>query len=151
MLNTSKYIEGNVMNCKKGVLSFAVLLFIVVLTPLGLLAEASEQPSAAELISGAPQNVPISGMVTMVDIGAHSCIPCKMMTPIIEELSKEYDGRAAIAFIDVWEHRAEAKKFGVRTIPTQIFYDAEGKEMYRHTGFLGKEAIVVKLKELGVN
>jgi len=89
-------------------------------------------------------------MVTMVDIGAHACIPCKMMTPIIEELSKEYEGRAAIAFIDVWEHREEAKRFGVTGIPTQIFYDANGQEQYRHTGFLGKDAIVAKLTELGV-
>lgn len=86
----------------------------------------------------------------MVDIGAHSCIPCKMMTPIIEELSKEYEGRAAIAFIDVWEHREEADKYGISSIPTQIFYDAQGKEQYRHVGFLDKESIVAKLTELGV-
>jgi thioredoxin 1 len=106
---------------------------------------------AAELISGAPHSMPVAGMVTMVDIGAHSCIPCKMMTPIIEELSTEYEGRAAIAFIDVWEHREEAPKYGVTTIPTQIFYDAQGKERYRHVGFLDKQSIVAKLAELGVN
>lgn len=89
-------------------------------------------------------------MVTMVDIGAHKCVPCKMMTPIIEELSGEYDGRAAIAFIDVWEHREEAGKYGIRAIPTQIFYDANGVEQYRHTGFMDKATIVAKLNELGV-
>jgi len=106
--------------------------------------------SAADLISGAPRQLPIAGMVTMVDIGAHSCIPCKMMTPIIEEVSREYEGRAAIAFIDVWEHREEAAKYGISAIPTQIFYDAQGKEQYRHVGFLDKAAIVAKLAELGV-
>lgn len=137
------------MNWKNSVLSLIVMLAITVLVPLSG-ANASDLPSAAELISGAPQDVPISGMVTMVDIGAHACIPCKMMTPVIEELSKVYDGRAAIVFIDVWEHRAEAQKYGVRAIPTQIFYDATGKEVYRHTGFLSKDAIVEKMKELGV-
>lgn len=107
-------------------------------------------PTASELISGDPQNVPIPGMVTMVDIGAESCVPCKMMTPILLELSKEYDGRAAIAFIDVWENRDEAQKYAIRSIPTQIFYDANGKEQYRHVGFLSKEDIVRKLTELGV-
>ncbi len=72
------------------------------------------------------------------------------MTPVIEELSKEYDGRAAIAFIDVWEYREEAAKYNIRSIPTQIFYDAQGKEQYRHVGFLDKKSIVAKLKELGV-
>ncbi|QGY41914.1 thioredoxin fold domain-containing protein [Pseudodesulfovibrio cashew] len=112
--------------------------------------EAKPSVSSSDLISGAPQNLPIKGMVTMVEIGAHSCIPCRMMMPIIEELSEEYEGRAAIAFIDVWEHREQAAKYGVNTIPTQIFYDAQGKEQYRHTGFLDKESLVAKLVELGV-
>ncbi|ACS80262.1 thioredoxin family protein [Maridesulfovibrio salexigens] len=106
--------------------------------------------AASDLISGKPHELPITGMVTMVDIGAHACVPCKMMTPVIEELSKEYDGRAAIAFIDVWEYREEAAKYNIRSIPTQIFYDADGKEQYRHVGFLDKKSIVAKLKELGV-
>ena len=135
--------------CKRIILSVVfVLVAMVALAPIRSMA--AERPSAAELISGAPQEVPIPGMVTMVDIGAHSCIPCKMMTPVIEELSEVYDGRAAIAFIDVWEHQGEAQKYGIRAIPTQIFYDAQGKEVYRHTGFLGKNAIVTKLEELGV-
>ncbi|NDV22613.1 thioredoxin family protein [Desulfovibrio sp. JC022] len=107
-------------------------------------------PTTAELISGKPHELPIKGMVTMVDIGAHACIPCKMMTPVIEELSKKYDGRAAVAFIDVWEHREEAAKYGIRTIPTQIFYDAQGNERYRHVGFLDKASIEAKFSELGV-
>ena len=106
--------------------------------------------AASELISGKPHKLPIAGMVTMVDIGAHACVPCKMMTPVIEELSKEYDGRAAIAFIDIWEYREEASKYNIRSIPTQIFYDAQGKEQYRHVGFLDKKSIEAKLKELGV-
>lgn len=105
---------------------------------------------ASELISGEPQLLPIEGMVTMVDVGAHACVPCKMMTPIIEELSKEYEGKAAIAFIDVWRHREEIAKYGISSIPTQIFYDAHGNEQYRHVGFLDKESIVAKLTELGV-
>lgn len=133
------------------------LLFLLMFTCTALVActSGASEPerkasSASELISGDPQDVPIPGMVTMVDIGAHSCIPCKMMTPIIEELSKEYDGRAAIAFIDVWKNPDEAPKYEIQSIPTQIFYDAHGKERYRHVGFLSKEDIVRKLTELGV-
>lgn len=94
--------------------------------------------------------VPTPGMVTMVDIGAHKCIPCKMMAPIIAELQKEYAGRASVIFIDVWEHREQGSRFGIRAIPTQIFYDKAGKEVSRHMGFMDKESIVDVFKQLGV-
>ena len=92
-----------------------------------------------------------SGRVTMIDLGAEECAPCKMMVPILEELKKEYEGKADIIFIDVWKDPGQAKKFGVRAIPTQIFFDAEGKEFYRHTGFMDKKRILDILSRLGVS
>jgi thioredoxin 1 len=100
--------------------------------------------------SSAIPEVPAKDMVTMVDIGAKKCIPCKMMAPIMESLEKEYKGRAAIIFIDVWENRGQEQRFGIRSIPTQIFYDRDGKEVYRHEGFLSKDSIVAQLEELGL-
>jgi thioredoxin 1 len=97
-----------------------------------------------------PAKVPVPGKVTMVDIGAKKCIPCKMMAPIMEELEKEYKDRAAIIFIDVWENPAAGKQFRIQLIPTQIFYTAEGKEVLRHEGFMEKAAIVAELEKLGV-
>ncbi len=94
--------------------------------------------------------IPAKDMVTMIDIGAKECIPCKMMAPIMDSLEKEYEGRAAIVFIDVWKNKEQGKRFGIRSIPTQIFYDKEGKEVYRHEGFLSKESIVAQLEQLGV-
>jgi thioredoxin 1 len=99
---------------------------------------------------GIPPDVPVKGMVTMVDLGAKSCIPCKMMAPIMEKLEKDYKDKAAILFIDVWKDPDQAKRFGIRVIPTQIFYDKQGKEVLRHTGFMSEEAIVAQLKKLGV-
>ncbi len=98
---------------------------------------------------GVPQ-APVPGKVTMVDIGAKKCIPCKMMAPIMEELEKEYRDKAAIVFIDVWENPGAGEPFGIQLIPTQIFYDAKGKEMFRHEGFMEKAAIVAELEKLGV-
>jgi thioredoxin 1 len=94
--------------------------------------------------------VPVKGMVTMLDLGADKCIPCKMMAPIMKELEAEYQGKAAIIFIDVWKHPEQAKDFRVRAIPTQIFYDKDGKEVQRHEGFMDKKAIVAVLEKLGV-
>ena len=96
------------------------------------------------------KEVPVKGLVTMVDLGAKSCIPCKMMAPILEKLERVYDGKAAIIFIDVWKHRGQAKRFRIRAIPTQIFFDKQGKEVYRHVGFMSEKAIVKQLKKMGV-
>jgi len=103
----------------------------------------------ADEASGVPE-VPVKGMVTMVDIGAKECIPCKMMAPIMEELEKEYAGKAAIIFIDVWKNKEQGRRFGIRSIPTQIFYNLEGREIYRHEGFMEKKAIEAKIESLGV-
>lgn len=95
--------------------------------------------------------LPVKGMVTMIDLGAKKCIPCKMMAPIMEKMEKKYAGKAAIVFIDVWEHREQASRFGIRAIPTQIFYNADGKEVSRHVGFMSEDDIVKTLSQLGVN
>ena len=92
-----------------------------------------------------------AGRVTMIDLGATECIPCKMMAPIIEELKKEYTGKADIIFIDVWKNPDQARNYGIRAIPTQIFYDAEGKEVHRNVGFMDKKRIVDVLTRLGVS
>jgi thioredoxin 1 len=124
-----------------------VVLAVLFGVSFGLLALPR---SFAGETTAVPSELPVKGMVTMIDIGARKCIPCKMMAPIMEELEKEYKGKAAIVFIDVWENPAEGKKFRTRSIPTQIFYDKEGTEVYRHEGFLDKGSIVARLEQLGV-
>jgi thioredoxin 1 len=96
------------------------------------------------------KDLPVKGMVTMIDLGAKKCIPCKMMAPILVKMEKVYKGKAAVVFIDVWEHHEQAQRFGIRAIPTQIFYDRNGKEVYRHTGFMSEKAIVAQLETMGV-
>lgn len=95
--------------------------------------------------------IPAKGSVTMIDLGAKKCIPCKMMAPIMEKLEKSYKGKADIVFIDVWENNEQAGRFGIRGIPTQIFFDKTGKEVYRHTGFMDEESIVQQLTKMGVS
>jgi len=87
----------------------------------------------------------------LVDLGADKCIPCKMMAPILEELKKEYVGVFNVEFIDVWKNPDEAPKYGIKLIPTQIFFDASGRELFRHEGFFSREDILSKWKEFGVD
>ena len=111
--------------------------------------------TAGTPLAGAPSSdfskVPVKGTVTMIDLGATQCIPCKMMAPIMEKMEKVYRGKAAIVFIDVWKNRGQAGRFGISAIPTQIFFDPKGKEVYRHVGFMSEAAIVAQLKKMGVD
>ena len=92
-----------------------------------------------------------SHLPRLVDLGAGKCIPCKMMAPILEELKTEYAGRMDVEFIDVWKNPDAGKKYGIKLIPTQIFYAPDGTEQFRHEGFMGKEDILAKWKELGIS
>lgn len=87
----------------------------------------------------------------LIDLGADKCIPCRMMFPVLDELKKEYAGRLNVEFIDVWKNPDAGKQYGIEVIPTQIFYDAAGKELSRHIGFFAKDDILAKWKELGVD
>jgi thioredoxin 1 len=87
----------------------------------------------------------------LVDLGADKCIPCKMMAPILKELKSQYQGKLEVVIIDVWENPDQAKKYNIKLIPTQIFYDSRGKELFRHEGFSSKEDILGKWKEFGIN
>jgi len=86
----------------------------------------------------------------MLDLGSKSCIPCKKMAPILDSLREEYKGRAEITFIDIKENRGAATEHKITLIPTQVFFDTTGKEVYRHIGFYSADSIVTHLKALGV-
>jgi len=86
----------------------------------------------------------------LLDLGADKCIPCKMMKPILDELKTEYSGKLDVEFIDVWENPKESEKYGIKLIPTQIFYDPEGKEFQRHEGFMSKEDILATFNQKGM-
>lgn len=108
-------------------------------------------PTAGTARSQDSSHGPVKGMVTMIDLGADQCVPCKMMAPILEKLKKAYEGKAAIIFIDVWKDIDPARRYGIRAIPTQIFFDTGGREVNRHVGFMSEKDIVAQLTRMGVN
>jgi len=92
-----------------------------------------------------------SGKPTVLDLGAGTCVPCKMMKPIFAELQNEMGDRVNFLILEISEYRHLANRYNVRLIPTQIFFDKDGKIFWRHEGFLSKEDIKKKLKEIGVD
>lgn len=89
------------------------------------------------------------GKPVLLELGSHSCVPCKKMLPILAELNTE-QAAFVVSFVDVWEAKEKSGQYGIDVIPTQIFFDTEGKELYRHTGFYPKEDILAKWQELGI-
>ena len=87
----------------------------------------------------------------LVDLGAGKCVSCKAMAPILERLNEDYAGTFEVEFIDVWKDETAAETYGIRMIPTQIFYGADGKELFRHEGFFGREDILTKWQALGLD
>ena len=91
-----------------------------------------------------------SGKPTLVDFGANNCMPCRLLRPILKDIGKEYAGRAHVLVIDIYAEKGLAQEYGVQVVPTLVFFDSKGKEVYRHLGPMDKEAIVAKLKEIGM-
>lgn len=97
------------------------------------------QPAAARATASQPAATQAVKLPRLVDLGADKCKACKELAPILDALREEYKGRLDVVFYDVWKDPAPAKKYGIRLIPTQILFDKDGKEVWRHEGFISKE------------
>ena len=133
----------------------SMIFCMIILTMLSSAIMASTAVAAGEAMAGRKASASSKGPAAvrypaLVDVGAKQCIPCKMMEPVLEELKAEYAGVLRVEFIDVQVDPQTATKLGVRGIPTQIFYDASGKERYRHMGYMSKEGILAAFKKLGI-
>ncbi len=138
-------------------LGTVVILLAAVVAVIAARRQTQNSPPKGPLVTqapDAPNAVPLAAVAALprlVDLGAHNCIPCKMMTPVLEELRRDYGGRLRVDFIDVWQNPDAGHKYGIRLIPTQIFYDAAGKELARHEGFMAKEDILAQWSALGIS
>lgn len=92
-----------------------------------------------------------SGLPAMVEFGAEGCGPCDRMQPILEQMRKDYPDSLNVVFVNVGEEQMLAARFGVRSIPVQVFYDENGQEVFRHTGFLEKAKVYSQLAKMGVS
>jgi thioredoxin 1 len=126
--------------------SLLVAIFITFLIIPGIACGTS----ASEDHEAFLENLPVKRMVTMIDLGKKTCTQCKMMAPILDKLEKKYEGKAAIVFINLLEDPEQQYRFKLKALPTQIFFNTEGEEVFRHTGFMSEKAIVAQLGKMGV-
>jgi thioredoxin 1 len=127
------------------------IIIIIAVVTVAALAFVAKQNRPAATNATFSTTTTATKLPRLVDLGATKCIPCKLMAPVLEDLKKEYAGRMNVEFIDVWENPDAGKPYSIEIIPTQIFFNAEGKELFRHVGFFAKEDILAKWKELGVD
>jgi thioredoxin 1 len=88
---------------------------------------------------------------TLVDLGRGTCMPCKMMKPILNELKREYAGILNVEIIDVRYNPEAMKKYNIRGVPFQFVFDTTGKELTKHYGYMDKKEILNMLKSVGID
>ncbi|MDX9908139.1 MAG: thioredoxin family protein [Mariniphaga sp.] len=128
-----------------------LIAFTIVLT---LSVTVSAQTNAkGKNASAKEQNTKVENhKVTFIELGSVRCIPCQKMQPIMKSIEEKYAGQVKVVFHDVWttEGKPYAQKYGIQSIPTQVFLDENGKEFSRHTGYFPEEELVKVLKTKGV-
>jgi len=138
---------------RKAVITLLILISGTLFCSQNSGEQASDQKSAQQLKS--EENLIINDeqldfskhKVTFIELGADKCIPCKAMQPVMREIAQEYKGTIQVVFYDVWKIPKYAKDYGVQMIPTQVFIDKNGDEIFRHVGFYAKDDIIKMLRE----
>lgn len=131
---------------KESTKKYLILGLLVVAVCMIIVSKSLKTHQQAEGL--ADDSVIGKGKPVLLELGSHSCIPCKEMMPILAELNTEQTA-FRVSFVDVWDAEEKSAQYNVELIPTQIFFDADGNELFRHVGFYSKEKILAKWKELG--
>ncbi len=111
---------------------------------------APKSPSAPDLTSIPLRQALSSGKPTLSEFGSNTCIPCKQMKPILEELAGEYKDKLNVVIVEVYAQMELTSQYGIMAIPTQIVFDSKGKEITRHVGFWAKKDIIAQLKKMRI-
>lgn len=127
-----------------------IAALVLVLLAIAVVVVVKATTTAAPAASPTPAPMTNAPLPKLVDLGSTTCIPCKEMAPILEELRQEYKGQVEVEFINVSDNVAAADEYRISVIPTQIFLDADGKEVFRHEGFFPKADILAQFEKMGV-
>lgn len=110
----------------------------------GNIASTKQMPQEAQTIGK-------KGLPMVVKLGRDNCAPCIEMNKILEEVKSVVGDKAVISIIDVSKEPGKAQLFGIKLIPTEIFYDSDFKEIYRIEGVIQKEDVLYWLKKGGAD
>ena len=124
----------------------AAIIFIITGIVTWKLVQSSNNPGSITYSTSSQK----TGLPKMIDLGTTTCTPCKMMIPVMEALRTEFEGRMIVEFINTAENPDAAQKYAISVIPTQIFYDKNGNELTRHTGYIAKEDVIKTFNDYGV-
>jgi thioredoxin 1 len=102
-----------------------------------------------EAPSASAGHITDAALPVLLDLGSDTCVPCRKMEPILAALREDFADEFQVRFIDVRKSYDQAKPYGVRLIPTQVFFDAAGNELFRHEGFYSRGDILARWRELG--
>jgi FKBP-type peptidyl-prolyl cis-trans isomerase 2 len=121
------------------------LTFIIELVEIGKSQSQGESLTSTNLAAALS-----SGKPTLAEFGSTTCIPCKQMKPILEELATTYKDKVNIVIIEVYDNRDLTNQYKIMAMPTQVVFDNDGKEVTRHVGFWSKTDILAQFKQMGI-
>ena len=116
---------------------------------------AGPQPSStssqgSELTAILLKQALTNGRPTLAEFGRGTCIPCKEMKPILEDLAVQYKDKMNVSIVSVDDYDDLTSAYRVLAIPTQIIFDKDGDEIFRHVGFWAKDQIISQLNKSGI-
>jgi thioredoxin 1 len=125
------------------------LIFLVMVGALGIIACQSK--TETETFETRVNHS--TAKITFVELGSVKCIPCKAMQPVMESIEKKYGDQINVVFYDVWkeDQKKYAQEYKIKLIPTQVFLNEDGTEIFRHEGFFPEKEIDAFLQKHGLN
>ena len=90
------------------------------------------------------------GKPMVVDFGSNSCIPCRQLRPVLQKVRKDHEGRLEVLIIEIQKNQQLAAEYQIQVMPTVVFIDKVGQEVFRHQGFMSEEKIKEQLARMGV-
>ena len=132
------------MNTKKLMLVTLIAVTVISMTVMGQ-SKSNKSTTQSDLKAE-------KTLVTFVELGSVRCIPCKQMQPVMKAIEEKYGMQIRVVFHDVWtdDGRPYANQYKIQLIPTQVFLDAKGKEIFRHEGFYPEAEIDKLLQKHGL-
>ncbi len=137
---------------KSQTLAWAVAAALLVggglMTALVNLSQPAPAVTAAAPVQDVVKIALQAGKPTVAEFGANACASCREMKPVLEALRRENGDRIAVVEVDLIAQRAGGyiQRYGIQLMPTQVFFDASGREIGRHMGTISGAEILARLQ-----